>query len=139
MTEHRTPTLDDLRQASADPRWQALIDRDERVEASRPKAVPPCPPWCREAPGHRYDSCEADEVTHVRYHESDPKTPVSISQEERNTGGKVTLEPPVIMRWGEDSSEELTAAAARQRAAELLNAADRLDDIQTCFAVDGDR
>ena len=122
-------SFDELRRLDDDPRWQAHIDHDEMVDARKPTTIPACPDWCRHPAGHDYDSVMRDDETFTRYHESAPRGSATITQEEQNKGGHVTLTAPVITSWGAGGSEELTAEAARQTARELVAAADRLEEI----------
>jgi hypothetical protein len=97
-----------------------------------PADMPPCPPWCTLEPGHTYDSIldldvEAGMVTLLRSHENHTDAGGCLSQDESLRDGQVTFADPVILT-GRDL-ESITAAEARQRAAELLNLADRLERI----------
>lgn len=107
-------------------RYQAIVDRDKRVKLGAPATIPPCPSWCRSAPGHDYPSVGEDEVTFIRHHETQSTEQTAITQEERNVGGVVTLSPPVITVYADG---EVTGAKARSRAAELLAMADELDGL----------
>ena len=114
-----------------EPRTHEELRRQEAVaEASYPKAHPPCPPWCCLPAGHRYDSTEWDLVTHLRYHQLNPDVwdDANVTQSERNQGGVVSLDPPVISVYGYEV-DEVTSGEARKRAALLLNLADNLDEI----------
>lgn len=70
-----------------------------------------------------------DEVTFSRFHDSGPDDRVSLTQEELNQGGQVTLQKLVITSWDDDGSSEYSAAAARERARLLLAVADERDRI----------
>jgi len=95
----------------ANPEWQAAVARQELLDSHRPAVTPECPPWCKYAPGHEYDSVDLDDVTFIRDHVTHPHgSPTSIAQEERNRDGVVTLLPPVIAIYGEDDSEDIDAA-----------------------------
>ena len=114
----------------ANPEWQAAVARQELLDNHRPAVTPSCPSWCKYDPGHEYDSVDFDDVTFIRDHVSHPEgSSTSIAQEERNQHGVITLLPPVIALYSEYDSEDIDAAGARRRAAELLNAADLLDQI----------
>ena len=107
--------------------------RDAANEANAPKVIPPCPPWCRHKelfadgidPNHEYDSV-VEPGTYLRFHVSGPGR-IYVAQEEFNRDGVIELGPLHLAGVGD--REETTAAEARQMAAELLNAADRLDAI----------
>jgi hypothetical protein len=100
-----------------------------------PADMPPCPSWCTFPPGHGYDSLDdfdvqAGMVTLLRAHTSehgDLDAGGCVSQDESLRDGQVTLAEPVILTG--PNLDSITAAEARQRAAELLNLADRLDRI----------
>ena len=124
---HDAYVSDELR---ANPEWQAAVARQELLDSHLPAVTPPCPSWCRYEPGHEYDSVDLDDVTFIRYHVTHPDgSPTSITQEEQNLAGVVTLLPPLIAVYGPDDLEELDATGVRRRAAALLNAADLLDEI----------
>jgi hypothetical protein len=114
-----------------------MYDRERLAQQLHPAPadMPPCPPWCTFEPGHTYDSIddldvEAGMVTLVRAHSTehiDRGSGGSLSQDESLRDGQVTLAEPVILTG--PNLDSVTAAEARQRAAELLNLADRLDRI----------
>ncbi len=115
-----------------EPRTHEEMRRQEAVtEAAYPKVHPPCPPWCCLPAGHTYDTREWDLVTHLRYHQLNfdaADDDANLTQLERNRGGLVWLERPVVTVYGEGEGE-ITSGEARKRAALLLNLADRLDEI----------
>jgi hypothetical protein len=130
-----TTKFDEMRREYADsPDILAMLDRDE---ANYPKVIPPCPDWCRFREifptglhsDHGYDSSEEWDavITYMRFHISGVAG-LHISQEEINRGGEVTLGTPCIFGL-ERNDEELSSEQARQLAAELLNVADRLDEV----------
>lgn len=133
-TEQRNSSaksIEELRDLDDSSTWQALVDREERCKRNTPKVIPPCPTWCRYEAGHPYDSVEHDEVTFSRIHASgrDDDGNVAIVQPESNHGGVVSLDAPTISLYGDNEMFELDAAGARGRAAELLAAADQLEQI----------
>ncbi len=119
--------LDDIRD---------MYDR-ERLFARlcpEPDDMPPCPPWCSYEQGHRYESAieenlAAGTMTLERFHEDTTRPGGSISQGETRQGGRVTLEAPTVLLDEVEMGSCLTAAEARQRAADLLNLADVLDGL----------
>jgi hypothetical protein len=133
-----TTKFDEKRREYADsPEMLAMIDRDERREANYPKVTPPCPSWCRSVEiygarqlatydhPHGYDSLSDDETTFFRFHVSSNEH-YYVAQEEQNREGVITLGP---LHLGGGPEEEMTAAQARAKAAELLAAADMLDEV----------
>lgn len=88
--------------------------------------IPACPAWCTKEPEHLYEYG----FEYTRWHESASSGHASVSQEERNVGGAVSFGPLVVTQVLPDDTEEITAAQARMRAAELLNAADLIDQIK---------
>ncbi len=108
---------------------EEALEQEAVAEASYPKAHPPCPPWCCLRAGHRYDSVEWDLTTHLRYHQLNPDgDDANLTQAERNQGGVVWQDQPVISVYG-DEAAEIASGDARKRAALLLNLADQLDEI----------
>jgi predicted DNA-binding transcriptional regulator AlpA len=104
-----------------------MRDREARFAANEPPC-PPCPAWCRSAElfaDHTYESVTQDEQTYSRFHVSGLGE--CVAQEEFNRGGVVTMGPVHILHGGD--AEQLSAAEARQRAAELLKVADEMDRI----------
>lgn len=132
MTDNGTTALDaTVGDFASDPRWRALRERDARIAANAPKVIPPCPAWCRFAdvyPGanHGYDSVSDDETTYFRFHVTGNHG-YYIAQDEQNRGGVVTFGP---LHISGESAEELSGEDVRRMAAELIAAADRLDDIE---------
>jgi len=94
---------------------------------------PPCPDWCGEKPGHDYDTDVPATGEMERYHSWDAPAIgeqhhawASISGCEVWLDGVVTLKAPYIYA---SADEELTAWQARAYSAELLLAANKLDEI----------
>jgi hypothetical protein len=136
--------FDELRQSYAnDPVKLAEIEaweaREKYADERRPTVIPPCPPWCRYFDTitptslyklHEYDSIEWGEpLTFSRFHVEN-QTGSYVSQEEFNREGVVTLGPLHITISSQEGIEEATAGQAREIAAELLAAADRLEAIE---------
>ncbi len=118
------PHLDDLRRE---------FEQDRRLRALTP-AVPGCPSWCTDTPGHGYDSVDDRDLpdpTFIRSHIDDKTSKVgAVTQMERACRGVVTLLPAELAVWDDDpNSPPLTAHAARARAEALLRLADRLDEL----------
>ncbi|CAN5320110.1 hypothetical protein BH20ACT5_BH20ACT5_16360 [soil metagenome] len=110
------------------------------TEPAEPAVIPPCPVWCRLAPGHSYPSLTPDLRGVSRGHDGHPDAVgASITQEEHYRDGVISFGPNAItVLPTELDMQELTAAEARSRAAdeirragalaaELLAAADQLD------------
>lgn len=98
--------------------------------------MPPCPPWCRYERGHRYETVmdidvEGGTLTLERFHESastgEGDASGFVSVEEFLRGRKVSYGPHRIVFGGD--LENMSAAEARERAANLLALADLLDRI----------
>ena len=103
------------------------------IETTSGVVVPPCPAWCGEKPGHDYDTDVPATGEMERHHSWDAPAIgeqhhawASISGCEVWLDGVVPPKAPYIYA---SADEELTAAQARAYAAELLVAADKLDEI----------
>jgi hypothetical protein len=111
---------------------------DAACKASKPREIPPCPPWCAWPPLHEYDSVltNSEPFTFIRDHVSDgDRLEVRLIQEEHNAGGDVTLGPIAIDVWlGE--GRRCNPAEARDYAAQLLAAADLYERIQLAVCDD---
>ena len=98
--------------------------------------VPPCPAWCRETAGHDYDSVDPTTGTIERHHSWDApdigeehrSAWASINACETALDGVVTLHAAYILV---SADGEMTAEQARGYSAELLVAADKLDEINS--------
>jgi len=109
-------------------------ERLNRVADSKAYTVPPCPGWCKEAAGHDYDSIDPGNGGALERHHSWDAPDIgeqhhawaSISACEVSLDGVVTLKAPYIYA---SADEELTARQARAYSAELLLAANKLDEI----------
>ena len=135
------PTTVELRAIDPDNQWwQEKIDREVESDAHAPKVLPPCPSWCRYMefysgglfPNHEYDTAleEGEGWVYSRFHVSG-REDIYVAQEEFNRDGVVELGPLHLSGVGDSPAlEETTAAEARQMAADLLNAADNLDEIE---------
>ena len=89
--------------------------------------VPPCPPWCTEEPGHDYESVLLDGSAITRSHVADFGSAWVHVEEIAAPGQPVRLTAPRI--HVDDDPNDLTADGAREAAAALLRAADKLDEI----------
>ncbi len=94
----------------------------------------PCPAWCQSEPGHVFESTDTLTGMQIRPHEvvlaSRDDVYVAVVQEDHRQPGDdstAVLGPPSIDV--EIKSEYETGAALRRLAGELLNAADRLDEV----------
>jgi hypothetical protein len=106
-----------------------MYDQEQTARDSLPSVIPPCPSWCRKGDGHPYEATDWDFVTHLRFHSSVPdevECGARVEATERNKGGAVEVAAPTIGVYVE---EDQTAEQARAYAAELLAAADVLDEI----------
>lgn len=112
--------------------------RDRALTVYAPKELPPCPPWCRyreQFPEHGYDTVldvEAGEpYTFLRSHTSDQTKTAYLVQDETYRDGVVTLGQPEVFVVGHSfgMGEELTPEVARERAADLLRAAEECDRV----------
>lgn len=110
-TTHPDPPL------TVDERLQWMRERDERIKANAP-VVPACPDWCRDDAGHEYDTLTDDEACYVRAHTSHPRGDVTITQEERNREGVLTLGEVMVTIYSGDGVD-VTASQARERAEQL--------------------
>lgn len=93
----------------------------------------PCPPWCQSGPEHPFESYNPLTHRQIRPHgmtlASGEGVHVAVTQDdEREQGddGTVVHGAPFV---AVEIEGDLDAAALRQRAADLLNAADTLDGI----------
>ena len=106
------------------------------IETTSGVVVPPCPEWCREAAGHDYDSIDPTTGTIERHHSWDApdigeehrSAWASINACETALDGVVTLHAAYILV---SADGEMTAEQARGYSAELLVAADKLDEINS--------
>lgn len=90
--------------------------------------IAPCPEWCQDrSPAHRRAYDTVDDRAMVRTHSLDIGS-ATIVQDERCQDGNVTLMPAAIHSYVVEF-EDLTAADARQAAADFLAAADKLEEI----------
>ncbi len=109
--------------------WRCVWQDQLQVEATVPAVTPACPDWCTLAAGHPYDSYDVGSdlpMTHLREHSGFTAGHVQVDATERNQGGAVTVDVPTAFVCVED---DLDAAAVRAFAADLLRAADELDEI----------
>jgi hypothetical protein len=94
--------------------------------------IPPCPQWCTNGAGHEYDSWNPASDAIERFHDWDgPVTGgttawASISARESSLNGVVTTDAPHIYV---SADQDMTAEQVRHYAADLLVAADKLDEI----------
>lgn len=116
--------------------FRAMYDGERLFErlCPAPDDMPPCPSWCAFEHGHRYENImdqdiAAGTMTLGRYHEDTRLPGGVISQEETWRDGRPTLAPPGVLLDEVGVGCDATATQARQRAADLLNIADRLDEI----------
>jgi hypothetical protein len=96
-------------------------------EAAATAAAPPCPWWCEERQPHRWryrDHTGVERVRKVAVAEFDPAD-VTVEQLENNDTAPASLQIAVY----DHSGGSLGAAQARQFATALLNAADKIDEI----------
>ena len=118
-----------------------MFDRESLGARTHPAPgeMPPCPSWCSWPAGHGYESTDdldlaAGLVTLMRFHttEHNGSDVAYLSQEETLRGGKVTLHDVMVcVRSGDLAGvEEVTAAEARRRAAEMLAVVELLERIQ---------
>lgn len=116
-----------------------MFDREHLGARTHPEPgeMPPCPSWCTFPAGHGYESVDdldlaAGLVTLMRFHTTEHNSSDAyLSQEEELRDGKVTLHDVMICVSSGDLGgvEEVTAAEARRRAAEMLAAVERLEHI----------
>jgi hypothetical protein len=99
-----------------------MSDFDRAVAAAAALPAPPCPWWCEEPPPHRWQF--RDHAGASRYHLARFAGLVIVEQTEHSDEPPSPIE--IHHALGESS---LDAAQARQLAAALLNAADKLDEI----------
>lgn len=143
-----TPTWDQLRKMTMREMDAAGLDHQEIADAfirreqedraeANAQPIPPCPSWCREPSGHPYDASAEDGVS--RDHSSNPGGPVELIETECNTSGRVTYPYPVaIFAWeGHGIEGERDPGASRAAAADLIRAADLLEEIQRSITAGG--
>lgn len=88
----------------------------------------PCPAWCELEPGHRWDSYDSETGREERGHGRQLGKHTSLAQTEYEDA---TPSDPAGLSILVDQVELFTAAEARQLAAELLNAAEELERVET--------
>lgn len=90
-------------------------------------AAGPCPSWCQDrSPDHFAYDATADAAL-IRVHSAEIGY-ASVVQDEHLVDGQVILMPVAVHSYVLES-EDLTAAEAREAAADLLAAAERLEQI----------
>lgn len=112
------------------PELRDVVEQFMLPEA--PTTTPPCPSWCRVGTGHEWVETDAT-GRWWRWHRVTVgmvgDTIVELAGFERlDVDGTVTTDSPDITMWDVEEAQ-FDAAGARQLAAELLNAADRLDQL----------
>lgn len=105
-----------------------MRERDAQVLADMP-AIPPCPSWCGDVPGHLYDTSVDDARLYVRCHDTNGRGIAGVTQVERNRDGQITLEPAVVSLY-DSGTLDLTPSQARALAAELVEGADLVARIE---------
>jgi hypothetical protein len=134
MTETTTTiTAADFGLTETDPRWLKIKHAEERITAETPSVIPPCPSWCAWQ-GHDYDSTdtviEGEPVTYIRSHSSRRnEAQASVTQLEKNRAGLLIFGMEEV--FVSPNSEDMDADAARSLAADVLEAADLLEDLRT--------
>ncbi len=115
---------------------RGMYDQERLAAQMHPQVddMPRCPSWCAFEHGHRYDNIMEQDIaagtmTLGRYHEGTRLPGGVICQEETWRDGRPTLAPPGVLLDEVGFGCDATAMQARQRAADLLNIADRLDEI----------
>lgn len=99
----------------------------EELLLTRPD-TPPCPPWCTLAPGHAYESVDIVGKQHERSHEAFKANNAGVSAWEYSRAGVARVQPLTVDVWA-DEGAEMSARAAREVAAEIIAAADKLDEL----------
>jgi hypothetical protein len=131
---HFIRSIEDVTDPEIAAHMRAVVERDDRIAAKTPPTLPACPSWCRHLEfygKHDYDSVSEDERTFSRFHvDGGPSDSSTVHLEEFNTDGVVTFGPLFIAISEEDGSSEMNAAQVRERAAEMVAAAERLEAIE---------
>lgn len=101
------------------------------IDTAEPRMDRPCPPWCRQEPGHGWDGVEKATGRTSRGHGWDVNDNVTLWLEEYEDDPNSISRPPTISLWvgGNEAGREFTATDVRRIAAELLNGADELDRV----------
>jgi hypothetical protein len=86
----------------------------------------PCPSWCEMEHGHRYHSYDPETGQEIRNHGRRLSEHVDLTLEEWS--GEPLFSRPIVLMVSVDP-DDMTAAQARELAAELLDAADELDKV----------
>jgi hypothetical protein len=113
--------------SATDPRWLAMVAREQRVAAEQPTTTPPCPSWCTLPAGHGYDMTgdvlDGQPVEYLRTHVAEERVDAGawLEQRETNAGGVVTLDPPGIVV--DVPSDDLTFDQALQLSRDVTAAA----------------
>lgn len=95
-------------------------------------AVPPCPSWCSGSAGHEWESLDRKSSEVTRFHQSDPSALAWISaRESADRFGRLTLDAPTIEVCKlPPYARGMTSEQARDMARALLDAAERLADLE---------
>jgi hypothetical protein len=96
-----------------------------------PSTTNPCPDWCTQPQGHGYDCVMRDLPCREHIWDQDDPTGATVCGWGFQTGDGETVEMDGVTVWirGNAGGPEITAAEARDLAASLLVAADKLDAI----------
>ncbi|MHA3701490.1 hypothetical protein ACXR2U_04850 [Jatrophihabitans sp. YIM 134969] len=133
MNTDTTPDIiAQMRSVSAEPDWQAHVDRNEWNMLNQP-ARPACPHWCTDKPGHRFDLIDIGETVWSRQHTDDITDNVTMEQVEvyDPTTSSVTLSPPSMSLWVDGTRVEgqFTAQSARALLATIGEGVRRFEEM----------